>query len=213
MKLKLWAFVIILVVAAAGGAYLYAMDRHWRPKTITRRQAEIARLLERSGWVSPGHGGPKLYVIEHRACEDCARLREREFARLERAGVDTRVIMVALRDKNGAARSTPAERATVAELWANRSWKLLQDWLAVPPAAWTAPGIKSADDDAARSAVVEQSRTFVEQLQPLLKDNGFDRSGFDYPTLIWWDKDGRMRGCACLKKPSYRFVVKELGAS
>ena len=46
-------------------------------------------------------------------------------------------------------------------------------------------------------------------LKPLLKANGLT---FDYPTLIWWTKAGVMRGCVCQKKPSYRFVLKELAA-
>src|SRR3954466_11432388 len=127
-RFKLWGILFLVLLAAGGGVYLWAVDRHWRPKTITKHQAEIARMLERAGWVSPGHGGPKLYEIGYRSCEDCIRLHLEEFPRLHRAGVDTRVIMIARRDANGLAKSTPAERATIAELWANRSWKLLEDW-------------------------------------------------------------------------------------
>jgi hypothetical protein len=212
-KLKLWGALILVLLAVGGGLFgWWALDLHWRPKTITRNQAEIARLLDRAGWVSPGLGGPKLYVVGYRSCEDCVRLRLVEFPKYHKAGVDTRVIMVARRDFNGLSRSTPAERSTVAELWANRSWQLLEAWEMTPPAAWTAPGVKPADDDAGRSAIVEQSRQLVEQLQPMLKQNGIDTDGFRYPTLVWWDKQGRMRACACEKRPSYRFVREELGA-
>ena len=212
-RLKLWGGLILILLVAGGGLYgWWALDLRWRPHTIVKHQAEIARLLERSGWVSPGLPGPKLYEVGFRSCEDCVRLRAEEFPRLHKAGVDTRVILVARRDYNGVPKSTPAERSTVAELWVNRKWPLLEAWEEVPPAAWTAPGIKPADDDAARSAVVEQSRQLVEQLLPLLNDNGIDRGGFRYPTLIWWDKQGRMRGCACEKRPTYRFVRRELGA-
>ena len=38
--------------------------------TITRHQAEIAALLQRAGWVSPGYGGPKLYEVGFRSCEE-----------------------------------------------------------------------------------------------------------------------------------------------
>jgi hypothetical protein len=46
-------------------------------------------------------------------------------------------------------------------------------------------------------------------LAPLLKANGV---GSGYPILIWWDKDGRMRGCVCDKPETYRYVRSELGA-
>jgi hypothetical protein len=120
------------------------------------------------------------------------------------------VILVARADKNGVAKSTPVERATVAELGFNRSWALFQAWNAVPVDAWTAPGIAPADGDAARMAVVESRRKLVEDLRPLLKDNGID---FAYPTLIWWTKDGQMRGCACEKRETYRYVRSDLGAA
>ena len=45
-------------------------------------------------------------------------------------------------------------------------------------------------------------------LEGLLKANGID---FAYPTLIWWTKDGKMRGCACEKRETYRYVRQELG--
>ena len=212
-KLKLWASLVLVLVVVGAGLYgWWALDLRWRPKTITKHQAEIAALLERSGWVSPGLKGPKLYEIGFRSCEDCIRLRLEEFPRYHQANVDTRVILVARRDYNGVAKSTPAERSTVAELWFNRSWKLLESWEDTPVDAWTAPGISAADNDAARSAVVEQGRQLVDQLKPLLAANGVDDHGFRYPTLVWWDKQGRMRACACEKRPSYRFVRKELGA-
>ena len=212
-KLKLWGSLVLIAIVVGGALYgWWALDLRWRPKTITKHQAEIASLIQRAGWVSPGLKGPALYEIGFRSCEDCVRLWDEEFPKYHKAGVDTRVILVARRDRNGLSKSTPAERTTVAELWANRSWPLLQAWEAAPFDAWKAPGLKPADDDAGRSAIVEQSRVLVEQLQPLLKDSGVDADGFRYPTLIWWDKDGRMRACACEKRPSYANVRKELGA-
>ncbi len=201
-----------MILLAAGVFAWWELDLRWRPRTITRRQAEIAQLLARAGWVSPGLKGPVLYEIGFRSCEDCIRLSDEEFPRYHKAGVDTRVIMVVRRDYNGVSKSTPAERSTVAELWVNRSWPLLERWDKVPFDAWTAPGIPSADGDAARSAVVEESRALVDKIGPLLAANGVDADGFRYPTLIWWDRQGRMRACACEKRPSYRFVRKELGA-
>jgi hypothetical protein len=204
--------VLLAVILIAGGLIWWNFEGRWRPKTITRHQAEIAALLERSGWVSARAGGLKVYVIGFRGCPDWSRYYSQEVPRLQRAGVETRLILVARRDENGQAKSTPAERATVAELWANRRLDLLTAWQASAPQAWTAPGILPADGDAARSAVVEQGRALVDALQALLKANGVDRDRFHYPTVIWWTRDGRMRACACERPETYRFVRKDLGA-
>lgn len=212
-RLKLWGSLILVLIVVGGGFYgWWALDLRWRPKTITRNQAEIASLLQRSGWVSPGLKGPVLYEIGFRSCEDCIRLRLEEFPKYQKANVDTRVILIARKDYNGVSKSTPAERSTVAELWFNRSWNLLERWEDTPVDSWTAQGIPPADGDAARSAVVEQGRILVDQITPLLAANGVDNHGFRYPTLVWWDKQGHMRACACEKRQTYRFVRRELGA-
>jgi hypothetical protein len=122
--------------------------------------------------------------------------------------VDTRVIVIARRDVNGLSKSTPVERATVAQLWLTRDWKLLQAWEAAPPDAWTAPGIPRADGDLARMAVVEGGRSLVDRLTRLMGDN---RVRFAYPLLVWWNAKGEMRACACEAPQSYRFVRRELG--
>ena len=57
-------------------------------------------------------------------------------------------------------------------------------------------------------AVVEAGRSTVDRLKPLLKANGIN---FAYPLLVWWNDKGEMRGCACEKRETYRFVRKELG--
>jgi hypothetical protein len=215
MKFKLWAGFILVLLVLAGGTfgwwYLFARGQ---PKTIVRHQTEIAQLLAKSGWVAPPgqQGGPKLYQIGFRACPDCIRYRHDEWPKLHKAGVDTRQIMVARPDSNGQAYSSPAERSTVAELWVNRSWDLMQRWDAVPPAAWTAPGILPADGDAARTAVVDQSRRLIENLTPMLKANGVITREFCYPMLIWWDKQGRMRASGCAGKRADRYIRKDLGA-
>jgi hypothetical protein len=207
-KAALW-LLLILILAGAGYWALWNYDLRWRPHTITKHQAEIAKALEQAGWVSPGNKGQKLYMIGYRSCEDCVRFKAEEFPKLHAAGVDTRVIEIARRDKNGIAKSTPAERSTVAELWLGRNWALAERWDETPIDAWTAQGTPPADGDMARTAVVEASRNLVDQLVPLLKDNGIN---FAYPTLIWWNAKGEMRGCACEKRQTYRFVRKELGA-
>ena len=208
-RFKLWgSVVLILAVILAGVWATWNFDLRWRPKTIDKHQAEIGQLLQQAGWVSPGLKGRPLYMVSFRTCPDCLRFKTEEFPKLQAAGVDTRVIEIARRDVNGLPKSTPIERATVAQLWLTRDWKLLQAWYAVPAQAWTAPGVPSADGDMARTAVVESGRAFVDRLRALLADNGVDRR---YPTLIWWDAQGRMRGCACEKRETYRFVERELG--
>jgi hypothetical protein len=209
-RVRLWATILAVFVAVGGGLWLWwDFDLRWRPHTIKKDQAQIARILDTSGWVSPHLTGPRLYMVSYRSCSDCIRFEKVEFPKLHAAGVDTRVIMIARPDLNGLAKSTPLERATVAELWVNRDWKLFERWSAVsPPDAWTAPGLPPADGDVARTAVIEAGRKAVEDLRPLLKDNGIS---FAYPTLIWWTKDGVMRGCACEAAQSYGAVEKDLG--
>ena len=208
-RFKLWGSVLlILAVILAGVWATWNFELRWRPKTIAKHQAEISQLLQQAGWVSPGTGKRPLYMVSFRTCPDCLRFKDEEFPKLTRAGVDTRVIEIARRDVNGLPKSTPVERTTVAQLWLTRDWRLLEAWYAVPADAWKAPGIPPADGDMARSAVVEGGRSFVDRLAALLKDNGVD---LRYPTLIWWDGQGRMRGCACEKRETYRFVEKELG--
>jgi hypothetical protein len=200
---------VAMFLAGAAGFGWWFYDLRWRPHEIVRDQAEIARLLEGAGWVSPGLTGPKLYMLSFRSCGDCIRFKAEAFPALHAAGVDTRVIEIALPDANGLSRSTPAERATVAELWANRRWALMARWDKVPPQAWTAPGVPPADGDAGRTAIVEAGRTLVKQLTPRLAKNGIRLA---YPTLVWWTREGKMHGCACESPRSYRYVLKELGA-
>lgn len=201
--------VAVLAVIGAGAFAYWNLELRWQPKTITRHQAEIAQILEQSGWVSPGVPGPKLYMLSFRACPDCVRFKAEEFPKLHKAGVDTRLIEIARADRNGAAESTPVERATVAELWVNRSWSLAESWDATPVEVWTAPGIKPADGDIARTAVIEAGRANVDKLIPLLKANGVS---FGWPLMVWWTPDGQMKACACERPETYRFLRKDLGA-
>lgn len=205
---RVWAFLVLgLTLVAAGAWAFWNFEMRWWPKTITRHQTEIVRTLESAGWASPGLKGKRLYVVSFHDCPECARFKVKEFPRLHANGVDTRVIEIARRDLNGVRRSTPEERATVAQLWLTHDWKLLQRWEQVP-GAWTASGIPPADGDMGRTAVIEAGRKMVDDLRPLLKDNGL---AFGYPLLVWWDEKGRMRSCACEAPETYRFVRKELG--
>jgi hypothetical protein len=212
MKTLIAVLVLLAVLAVALALIWWKLEGRWRPKTITRHQAEIAALLESAGWVSNHVAGAKVYVIGFRSCPDWSRYYSEEVPKLQRAGAETRLILVARRDENGQSRSTPQERSTVAELWANRSLAVLQNWQAQPAERWTAPGILPADGDAARSAIVEQSRELADRLQPLLKDNGLDRDRMRYPTVVWWTGDGKMKACACEAQQTYLFVRRDLGA-
>ena len=207
----------VLGVAAVAGAIVFLMwdlDWRWRPHTIVKNQAEIAEALGRSGWVSPHLTGPKVYVILYHGCQACDALLTDAIPKLQAADVDTRMVVIARPDQNGQPLSTPDDRSMTAELWTNRSWKLFQQWFGAvppgtPPALVKPPAVPAADNDAARSAVIEVGRQLVTSLTGQLKDNGVD---LGYPTLIWWTKDGKMRACACTSPQSYGFVEKELGA-
>jgi hypothetical protein len=208
-RFKLWSTVALVIAVVLAGVWaVWNFELRWRPHTITRHQAEISHLLQEAGWVSPGGKGRALYMVSFRSCPDCVRFKTEEFPALQAKGVDTRVIEIARRDVNGMAKSTPAERATVAQLWLTRDWKLFEAWNAVPVDAWKAPGVPPADGDMARTAVVDSGRNLVDQLRPLMKQNGVT---FAYPLLVWWNAKGEMRACACEKRETYRFVRKELG--
>ncbi|MEO8811386.1 MAG: hypothetical protein ABI376_00540 [Caulobacteraceae bacterium] len=209
-RLHVFSTLAVLVIVAGGVlAAWWDLDLRWRPHAIVHDQAAIARSLAGSGWVSPHLSGPVLYVVAHRDCAPCGAFEERELEKLNAAGVDTRVIMVALADKNGQARSGPVERTTVAALWLDRDWGLLQRWLATPEGVWTAPGLVPADGDTARTAVIAAGRQTVADLRPLLRRNGVRMA---YPVLVWWTKGGAMHACSCRRAQSWRRMERELGA-
>jgi len=171
--------------------------------TITKDKAKILSMLKESGWVSPHLKGKALWMISFRSCPDCIRFEKEQFDALHEAKVDTRVIVVARRSK-----STPAERTGVGELWANRKWKMYEDWTSIPVDAFTGDGLPSGDTDPARAALVERGRKFIDDLTPLLAENGLP---MHYPTLIWQDAKGQLRGCACEEAETYSFFVKDFG--
>jgi hypothetical protein len=172
--------------------------------TITKDKAKILALLKSSGWVSSNiKGGKALWMVSFRSCPDCIRFEKEQFDALHKAKVDTRVIVVARRSK-----STPAERTGVGELWAKREWKTYEDWTSIPVDAFTGEGLPSGDTDPKRAALVEKGRKFIDDLTPLLAENGLP---MHYPTLIWQDAKGRLRGCACEERETYDFFRKDLG--
>ncbi len=201
--------VILGGVIAAGGYWAYwNFYERFRPVTIAKNQTEIQRLLDEADWVSPGRSGAPLWIISYRDCADCTAYQREEFPKLAAANIDTRVIVFARADHEGLQQSTAAERATIAELWINRDWSLYAKWMATPHKDWTADGLKPADHDFARNAVVNATRDYVSQMAPLLKGAGL---GDTYPILIWRDRDGFLKACACTDERSYHFIRSDLG--
>ena len=172
-------------------------------RTLSVGEDKIRALITGAGWVSPGLSKKRwIYMVSFRSCPDCVRFEAEVFPALHKAGVDTRVIMIARRS-----RSTAPERTGVGELWARRDWKTFETWTGMPVDAWTGDGYPSGDLDPARSALVDKARQFVDDLRPLLADNGVNMA---YPTLIWQGRDGHLLGCACETRETYPAVRAEL---
>ena len=204
------AVLLGLVLAVSGYlAYDYFYAR-FRPVTIARNQGEIQRLLDEASWLSPGGGDRPLYLIGYRDSAATQAFERQEADRLRAAGVDVRVLVFSPPDREGAARSTPNERATVAELWLNRDWDLYRRWTAEPSSAWLAEGLAPADGNLARTAVVEASRQFVARLDGLMRDAGVKPT---WPLVIWRDRQGFLKACACADSRSWAAIREDLGAS
>jgi len=203
------ALVIGLAIAGTGYWAYWNFYARFQPVTVARNQAEIQRLLDEASWVSEGGGGEPLYVIGYRDSAATQRYEREETEKLRAAGVEVRVVVFARPDKEGQTLSTASERATVAELWLSRDWSLYQRWTATPAANWTAAGIPAADGNLARSAVVEASRTFVAKLTDLLRGAGVPTG---YPLVIWRDRDGFMKACACSDARSWPFIRDDFNA-
>ncbi|HTI65989.1 MAG TPA: hypothetical protein VL460_00430 [Caulobacteraceae bacterium] len=206
-KPVLLGLIAVAVLSVAGYGW-GADDIKDRPKTLTH-EAEIKSLLEHAGWVSPGLSKTKvLYMVSWQACPPCIVYEREDFPKLHAAGVDTRVIMYAR-----ASSSTPQERAGVAELWKNRSWATWKRFTAIPTSSWTAEGLP-ADTVPERAALVKKSQAFADKMRGLMADNGIGtREHLNLPTLIWYGKDGHLRGCGCEKVETRKYVLQELGAA
>ena len=211
-RFLIWsALALVIGLALAGTGYwaYWNFYARFQPVTIARNHAEIQRLLDEASWVSSGGGGEALYVIGYRDSASTRRYEREEADKLRAAGIETRVIVFARPDREGQALSTPAERATVAELWLSRDWTLYQRWVETPSSNWTAAGIPASDGNLARSAVVDASRQFVAQLNALLRDAGAPTG---YPLVIWRDREGFMKACACADSRSWVFIRDDVGA-
>ena len=205
------ALALVIGLGLAGGGYwaYWNFYARFQPVVIQRDQAEIQRLLDEASWISPGGGGEPLYVVAWRDSAAAQRYEREEFPKLRAAGVEPRIIVFARPDREGMAQSTAAERATVAEIWLSRDWTLYERWTATAPRNWTAAGIPSADGNLARGAVVAAGREFVDQLNDLLRGQGV---GAGYPLILWRDREGYLKACACSDPRSWAFIRDDLDA-
>lgn len=205
------ALAAVIGLALAGGGYwaYWNFYARFQPVTVTRNQAEIQRLLDESSWISAGGGGEPVYIIGYRDSAAMQRYEREEAPKLRAAGAEVRVIVFARPDREGLAQSTAAERATVAELWLTRDWSLYLRWTATPVRNWTAAGIPSADNNLARGAVVEAGRQFITRLTADLRETGLSTR---YPLVIWRDREGFMKACACSDSRSWAFIRDDLDA-
>ncbi|MBX9460221.1 MAG: hypothetical protein KL785_03000 [Brevundimonas sp.] len=207
-----WSALAALVglILAIGGFWAYQhFYARFQPVTVTRHQAEIQDLLDEASWLSSGGGGEPLYIIGYRDSAAMQRYEREEAPKLRAAGLEVRIIVFARPDREGLTQSTAAERATVAELWLTRDWTLYQRWTATPSNNWTAAGLPAADGSLARGAVVEAGRDFIEDLTGALAGEGLRIS---YPLVIWRDREGYMKACACSDSRSWAFVRDDTGA-
>ncbi len=207
-----WSALAALIglIVSIGGFWAYQhFYARFQPVTIAQNQAAIQRLLDEGSWVSAGGGGEPLYIIGYRDSAAMQRYEREEVPKLRAAGVEVRIIAFARPDREGLAQSTAAERATVAELWLTRDWTLYQRWTATPSNNWTAAGIPAADGSLARTAVVEAGRDFAVKLNQDLKGAGLETR---YPLIIWRDREGFMKACACSDSRSWAFVRDDLDA-
>lgn len=203
------AALLGLVIALSGIWAYWNFYARYQPVTITRGQAEIQALLDEASWVSAGGGGEPVYVVTYRDSASGRRYEAEEFAKLRAGGAEPRVIVFARADREGLPQSTEAERATIAEIWLNRDWDLYARWTATPIRNWTAAGLPPADGNLARTAVVEASREFVDRLGGLLQEAGVPNG---YPIVLWRDREGFLKACACSSDRSWAFIRDDLGA-
>ena len=206
------SIVGLLIGAVIAGSLFWAYEYFWarfQPRILTKDAAQIQRLLDEGDWISPGRSGRALYMVAYRDCDACLAYQRQEFPKLAAVNVDTRVLVFVRPDEAGESLSSPSERSTVAELWINRNWDFYAKWTATPEGDWAPQGLRPADGDWARAAVVNATHLYVEKLTSLLHENGLNGSD---PILIWRDQKGRLKACACTDRLSYHFVRSDFGA-
>ena len=202
--LRRWTVFIGLLVVIGGGFWLlWRLELRGSPRTLNRDQPAIAHLLESAAWVGPQTNGRPAYLVVYGGCPGCSAA-EAMFTAAADKGASPKFIAIARADLNGQSRSTPDDRADVAELWLNRNYGFWQKWAA---SGGSLPGAPPADGDAARTAVVQAGRATADQLKTLLQQNG---AKFAYPLAIWWDKTGAMRTSVLDNAPALRKARHEI---
>lgn len=202
--LRRWIVFLGILVVIGGAFWLWwRLDLRGNPRTLSRDQPAIAHLLESAAWVGPKTNGRPAYLIVYGGCPSCAAA-EAAFTAAAAKGADPRFLAIARPDLNGQARSTPDERADVAELWLNRDYGFWRKWSA---SGGSLPGAPPADGDSARTAVIDAGRATADQLAGLLKQNG---AKFGYPLAVWWNKAGAMRTSVLDNGPALRKARKEI---
>lgn len=196
-----------LMLAGAGVWAWWSLVGQYQPKVVRRETAEVQRLLDAAPWMSDGAGGEPVYVVGYRDAAALRRFQREEQPRLRAAGADVRVIVFARPDRDGAPQSTAAERATAAELWLSRDWTLYRRWLSTPARNWTAAGLPSADADPVRAEALAAGRGFVARLTDRLKGSGVEAR---YPLILWRDREGRLKACACSDARSWAALADDL---
>ncbi|MGH8277650.1 MAG: hypothetical protein ACRETH_13245, partial [Steroidobacteraceae bacterium] len=60
-RIRLWFTLAVIVVVIGGCLWLWwNFGLRWRPHVIGKDQAQIAKILDSAGWVSPHLTGPRL---------------------------------------------------------------------------------------------------------------------------------------------------------
>jgi len=210
-KTIVWAMALVVIVPFVFGlGYWLWWDQvaRFQPHDIKRDQEAFQSLLDRSGAASPNLTGPSITIVTHRDCKPCRLFEETEAKDLRAQGVNTRIIVIAPADDQGLSQSTPIERTTVAEIWWTRDFALYQKWFETPDSQWKPETIPSADNDLARTAVVNAGRLFISEIGTILRTNGVRMT---YPLVIWRDKSNRLRVCTCTDKRSFAAIRQDLG--
>lgn len=202
--------LVVIVPLVFGIGYWLWWDQvaRFQPHLIKSDQETFQSQLDRAGAASPNINGPSITIITHRACKSCRLYEETEAKELRSLGVNTRVIVIAPADDQGLSQSTAFERTTVAEIWWTRDFSLYQKWFETPDSQWKPDSIPSADNDLARTAVVNAGRLFVSEIGSVLRTNGVQMT---YPLVIWRDKSNRLKVCTCTDKRSFAAIRQDLG--